>query len=400
MPKTIAITPSWYWPHAVPRVLGVPPFDLVELLVARNARRRPGEVALVGQDGQRLDWATLLSTVSATAGAIRERTPDGSWLTVCAGPSLEGAVLFLSAAASGRPARLAAPNQVASISAGSALTLADSNSQPAGAASEVANLAALAGGQPAPLGVAREVPAFAFTAADGSGVWQSNRSLLAGGLSFGAFLGGDGRPTVQTQPLWTWQGICALVTVLGRGGTLVLGDAGDAALECVGREGAGCLVAPLDAVADWTRDAKRQVKHLRGALTQIVLWTDGPFDPDRRRRVGKMFESPALTAWGLPETGPVFVSHSTWYVDESVGIPMTNAHVVPVEPRSGNPISTLWELVESARVTIYTPALTLGYDPGTGAPAPQRDQRFVDGRLQTSLIASSDANGMIYLLPD
>ena len=32
MPKTIAITPSWYWPANITRVAGVPPFTLEEHL--------------------------------------------------------------------------------------------------------------------------------------------------------------------------------------------------------------------------------------------------------------------------------------------------------------------------------------------------------------------------------
>ena len=38
MPKTIAITPSWYWPAGVTRVVGVPPFRIGEQLVDRFLR--------------------------------------------------------------------------------------------------------------------------------------------------------------------------------------------------------------------------------------------------------------------------------------------------------------------------------------------------------------------------
>ncbi len=402
MPKTIAITPSWYWPQGVPRVLGVPPFDVVEYCVGRNARHRPNDAALVGQDGSRFDWAGLDETVKAAAGSLRARTQGGP-ITLCAGPSLEGAILVLSALASGSPVRLAHPQHVPNVAPGSIAVLADATCKATAAAAgvEVLGLGELTQAGATAVGpVQRDVAALAYVGSDGRGVWHSHRSLLAAGLSFGAFLGNPGRPAVSTEPLWGWHGVCAMVTVLASGSTLVLGDPGEAALESVGREGAGALFAPLDAVADWTRDAKLQVKHLRGALNQIVLWTEGAFDPDKRRRVGKMFECPALTAWGLAETGAVFVSHPSWYVDESVGIPMTNAHVVPVEPRTGAAIVSLWELVESARVTVYTPALCVGYDQGSGPPNAARDERFQEGRLVTGLIASSDANGMIYLLPD
>ncbi len=119
---------------------------------------------------------------------------------------------------------------------------------------------------------------------------------------------------------------------------------------------------------------------------------DGPFDPDQRRRVSKALECPALTFWGMPETGPVFAAHQSWYLDESVGLPMTNAHVVPSDPRTGQPIQALWELVELAEVTVFAPSLMTGYE---GHEAPER---FAGHRFRTGMLASSDANGMIYLL--
>ena len=93
-----------------------------------------------------------------------------------------------------------------------------------------------------------------------------------------------------------------------------------------------------------------------GRADHLLLSVPGPFDPDMRRRVGRSFDCPALTMYGSAETGPVFASHPSWYLDESVGIPITNAHVVPVDPRSGAPLQTLWELVECARVSVGSPA--------------------------------------------
>jgi hypothetical protein len=105
--------------------------------------------------------------------------------------------------------------------------------------------------------------------------------------------------------------------------------------------------------------------------------------------------------FGLAETGPVFGSHASWYLDEAVGIPLTNVHVVPADPRTGRPIPTLWELVESAMVTVSSPSV--GVDPaaagGDGGEGSGGLARLADGRLMTGVIASSDPNGMVYLLP-
>jgi hypothetical protein len=88
----------------------------------------------------------------------------------------------------------------------------------------------------------------------------------------------------------------------------------------------------------------------------------------------------------------VFASHASWYMDESVGIPITNAQVVPSDPRTGEPIQALWELVDSAEVTVWSPAVCLRTE---GADQPGR---WAGARFRTGMMASSDANGMVYLL--
>jgi len=354
MPKTIAITPSWYWPAHVPRVVGVPPFGVYELFVERRARRDPGGLALVG-DGGRLTNAELASQVRAWA----------------ADPESAGAVL------DGPP------------------TVGDA----------VAVLGALARGAPVVLPETRAVPGRERTEtltgpvlgldAGGTTVWHSQRSLVAGALSFGAFLLLEGdRPWLSTFQFDSWEGILGLLVPLAAGAPVVLDSPGEPALEAIAREGVGYALTDLPSAFAATRDAKREVKSARGTLASLLLAVTGVFDADQRRRVGRLFECPALTVFGAAETGPVFAAHPSWYVDEAVGIPVTNAHVVPVDPRSGVPVATLWELVESARVTVFSPQLCIGYEGGA------HPERFRDGRFVTGMNASSDANGMIYLLPE
>ena len=166
----------------------------------------------------------------------------------------------------------------------------------------------------------------------------------------------------------------------------------DALLGLIPRHGVQYAIAPIEPFAYACREAKRAAKDARRQLSAALLATDGPFEPDQRRRVGKALECPALTFWGMPETGPVFASHPTWYIDESIGLPMTNAHVVPSDPRSGQAIQALWELVEMAEVTVFSPSLMVQ----NSADTPEAT--FAGNRFRTKMMASSDANGMIYLL--
>jgi len=354
MPKTIAITPSWYWPAHVPRVVGVPPFAVHELLVERRARREPDGLALVGDD-ERLTNADLAARVRDW---VEHPQPAGGLLIEP--PTVAGAVAVLGALARGAP-----------------FVLPETAPVPGGESSGTLTKPVLG------------------LDARGTVAWHSQRSLVAGALSLGAFLElGADRPWLSTFPLASWEGIFGLTVPLAAGAPVVLGAAGEPALGAIAREGAGYAFTDLSSAFAATRDAKREVKSARGVLNGLLLSVPGVFDADHRRRVGRLFECPALTVFGIPETGPVFAAHPSWYVDEAVGIPVTNAHVVPVDPRSGVPVATLWELVESAMVTVFSPQLCVGYEDGA------YPERFRDGRFVTGVIASSDANGMIYLLPD
>ena len=355
MPKTIAITPSWYWPARVPRVVGVPPFSLPELLVERRARRDPEGLAVVDAS-ERLTNAQLAARVAEAASGACDTAAISS-----ASPSVGGVVSLLGALAAGTPVRFDA--------SGVASTGGETVSDLRGAA----------------VGLA----------AAGTSAWHSQRGLLAGALSLGSFLQvAAERPWLSTFGLGSWEGIYGVATALAAGAPLVLAPAGEGALEYIVREGVGTAFTDLGSAYQASKEAKRDVKAVRGVLGSLVLSTGGMFDPDQRRRVAKLFECPALTTFGMAETGPIFTAHPSWYIDEAIGIPMTNAHVVPVDPRSYTPVQTLWELVESAMVTVYSPMLTVGYDGGANA------DRFRDDRFVTGVIASSDANGMIYLLPD
>lgn len=408
MPKTIAITPSWYWPHGVARVAGVPPFHLHEYVVERWARHHPDEAALVDAT-TRVTGRELAALVARVATDLAGRVEPGEVIALSAGPTVEGAVLLLGALAAGAPAVLLDPAEARALPVSTRVGLGDAAGAAALAACgiDAARLGDLAANPDAPATlcrVDRTDPAVGLRAGDAI-AWHSHRSILAGAVSLATFFGasdaGPGadtspsRPWLTTRPLSTWEGVHGITTPLAAGAPVVFAEPGESALDAIAREGVGTAWFDLDAAFEATRDAKKQVKHLRGLLERLVLSTPGPFSPDQRQRVGRLFECPALTVWGRPETGPVFASHPSWYLDESIGIPVSNAHVVPVDPRSQLPIATLWELVESAMVTVWSPSLFWGYEHEGRAQAWDRERAF-----PTTTIASSDANGMIYLLPD
>ncbi|GAB4321350.1 MAG: hypothetical protein Kow0010_01660 [Dehalococcoidia bacterium] len=384
MPKTIAITPSWYWPAGIPRVMGVPPFSVYDLCVARPARDRPDDLAVVAGD-QRLTFMELKDAVDRAAAAVAERSAGArGGAAISPRVDIESAFLLLGALAAGIPLRLVPPGgNLAAVAESVGATVLEGMNGSAGPA--------------AAKRFARDElqqPAVTVDGVEGP-VHHSHRSLLAMAISLSTYFDAGRRPWLVTLPPWRWEGLVSLLTPLYLGAPAVLlpEQANEAALaEIIAREEVGYAFHELEPAAYATREAKKEVKQARGLLEGFLLSVHGIFDSDQRRRVARGFECPALTVFGLPETGPIFAAHPSWYLDESVGTPMTNAHVVPAEPRTGAPIPTLWELVESAEVTLSSPSLMCGYERDA-----YRD-RFVDGRYRTKMMASSDPNGMIYLL--
>lgn len=381
MPKTIAITPSWYWPTGTSRVVGVPPYSIYDLCVARNARRSPQQPAIIDSEGT-LSYEGLLAEVERRAQSLAVAAGE-SRLAVLPGTLARENVLELLAG-------LAAGVKL-HITGGDPAVVAQSLGAPVVAGREPA---AQTPAVPA-AGLDPRLPAVVLEG-DAGPVSHSNRSLLAMAISMATFLDAPlSEPWLSTLPLSRWEGLMAVLLPLHLGAALVIPPPNadpDTLLGLIPRHGVKYAIAGIESFAHACREAKRAAKDSRRLLNAALLAVDGPFEPDQRRRVGKALECAALTFWGTAETGPVFASHPSWYIDESVGLPMTNAHVVPSDPRSGQPIQALWELVEMAEVTVFSPSLM------TDREGPSATGRFADNRFRTGMMASSDANGMIYLL--
>ena len=411
MPKTIATTPSWYWPEGVPRVLGVPALAVPALAVDIAARRHPGALALAAA-GTEVPAASLASLVAAVAGHVRRSVPDGGAVAVSAGPSAAGLVAVLGALASGRAVLLAPPGDrgasgvLAAGTAGAGLADADGMRVLADAGIDAVDVDAVAGapggeGPGGPDGGTGAAPLTAGALGDArvclagaSGpVWHSHRSVLAGALALAAFFGPQpGDRWLLVQSPCSWDGLVTAVAALAAGAAVVAAGPGAGATDAAERYQPTWISASLDdAATTWSGGGGRRRRGQSATGRWLVTTVDGPFDPDERRAVGGAAGAGVLTLFGMAETGPVMAAHPSWYLDEPVGIPLPNMHLLPADPDTGEPIDVMWELLDHAMVSVWSPSLAVsGFEPGPGRPA---GRRFVTGAL-----AASDPNGMLYLV--
>lgn len=391
MPKTIAITPSWYWPEHIDRVAGIPPFAVTELCVDRHVRLRPHETAIIAASEQ-ISYAQLQQKVNAAATLLWQKAGEPGRVVMKGALSLDAVILLLGCLAGGLQLRIVdteADIEGTAREFKAELSITDhvqflANGLESGMVTATS-----------PIRTEKDFsrPVISITGSRGLAN-HSHRSLLATAISCSTFLQPlTQRPWLATLPLNRWEGLASVLLPLYVGVPLVIGTGAiEEFVEIIKDQQPGYAIVDLSTATLATREARRAVRKARDVLDSILLCTQGAFDPGDRQRVGKSFRCATLTLFGLAETGAVFASHPQWYLDESVGIPITNAHVVPSDPRNGSPIQTLWELVESAEVTVKGPMLMCAGEDNAA--------HFTDGRFRTGVIASSDANGMIYLLPD
>lgn len=382
MPKTVSIAPSWYWPAGVPRFCGIPPFGIDKLILQRAARERP-EVALLSARKTSFTGKDLARSVAGLARRIGEASADDARLILTGAPSVPLVQFALGGIAASKPLEIVGGEGPAVLEVASRDTterLDESSIE------EVWR----AGGEPLQ-SVAHSVgqPVLGW---GGLEAYHSHSTLMAAAISLSLFYPEfKGAPIVVALSPTSWAWPATVLMSLYRLSHTLIGDPEDP-LSSLG-EGECVVVGDLEALGRVAREAKREVKAARGRVVAVIATIDGPFDPSSRKRLEKLLDCPVLTLLGSHDAGPVIGAHPSWYLAESAGIPVTNADVIPVDPRSREPIKTLWELVEYARITVHSPMVAAYRKAG---------DRFVHnlGNLaDLGLLGSSDPNGMIYVMP-
>ena len=241
-----------------------------------------------------------------------------------------------------------------------------------------------------------QAPAIALAEENGKLVYHSHKSLLGGAVSWSSFIPLKAEDVVLgLQPLYTWEGIYSLFPILFRGGTCLLGslEDPDRLADAVRQHRPSYSLLPRPEAAKLYGSAYSSVvQAFRESLRGLFVSTMGPFTALGRRRLKGLLQKPALLAYGSAATGAVLSSHPTWYLDDAVGIPLTNVDVWPLNPSNGNPLDVPWETIEYAEIGIKSPMTAADYE------TPEERERHVRGGWSRSwIVATMDPNGLFYL---
>jgi acyl-coenzyme A synthetase/AMP-(fatty) acid ligase len=239
-------------------------------------------------------------------------------------------------------------------------------------------------------------PAVALISERGSIIYHSHKSLLAGAVSWSSFVPLKAEDVMLAlSPLHTWEGLYSLFPVLFRGGSCFLGSLDDSEriAHSVREHHPGYSILPrTEAAKLYGSVYSPVVQAFRDNIQGLFVSVMGPFTAAGRRRLRNLLNKPALLTYGSTECGAALSSHPTWYLDDAVGIPLTNVDVWPLNPDNGIPLEVPWEAIEFGEVGMKSPMNAANYQD------PEEKERNVhDGWTRSRLVATMDPNGLFYI---
>lgn len=241
-----------------------------------------------------------------------------------------------------------------------------------------------------------QAPLIAMTKDNEGLVYHSHKSLLAGAVSWSSFVPLKAEDVVLgLQPLHTWEGLYSLFPILFRGGSCLLAslDDPDRLAEAIrNRHPCYSLLPRPEAAKLYGSAYSSVVQAFRESLQGLFVSVVGPFTAAGRRRLRSLLDKPALLTYGSNASGAVLSSHPTWYLDDAVGIPLTNVDVWPLNPSNGNPLEVPWETIEFAEIGVKSPMTAADYQ-----TPEERDRHVRDGWSRSWIVATMDPNGLFYL---
>lgn len=383
-----------YWPQGVMRYLAPPVIPPEEAFVRRPLSRAGKSVAL--REGDRaLTYGELASEVEARAALVPSLLGEGQRLALVLSSRMEEALWLLAALwarchvypvdPSLPPSDVQRSLQrfqpdVVLVEEGAWVPLL-----------EPWQSACVLVDQLRPEGRAQRRPgeAFLYLAGEGGALFRfSSRALLAMAVSWSAYLDVKG-VVLQVEPLGTWEGLCTLLSALFRASQILQADVANGRLEMLREMEAYYSVVRWD----WAQYLAEGLP--RGRIGAVYLSVREPPPPRQFRRLANLlYPSLALLVFGLPEIGPAVAHHPGWFLEDSIGLPITNVDLWPLNPETGEPLDLSWEALEYGEMGVKSPMVASG-----ALPEEAWGERVRGEWIRTHRLAQSDANGFLYLLP-
>lgn len=403
-----------YWPDGVNRYLAVPGLYLDEAIITRPAKKFPDKVA-VEYAATRVTYGQLATEMNKISGKILSLT-EGKNLRIALSISnpLELLKVFFGALGAHCPVFIvdfstqpeALQKQMAAFGLDLLITDLKDRSQVSGAGNKMKTISIEELYQleesTAPIEKKLEAKShcIAIVGRDGHICYHSHYSFLAGAISWSAFVPiGEHEVVLNLQPLHTWEGLFGLLPALHRGASCLLGSLDDTERLATSIMAHHCNYTWL--TQQQARNILKQphsdlVAAIGENLSGVFVSVSGSFSPRSRKNLRIMLgDIPVLTVFGFPEAGPVLASHPTWYLNDSVGIPISNVDVWPINPETGNPLLVPWEAIEYAEVGIKSPMVAAGFQ-----SLEDKEAQIKEGWLRSRMVASMDPNGIFYFRPE
>jgi hypothetical protein len=397
MPKTIATTPSWYWPEGLKRAIGIPPFCINRLIQAKWSEKSSSDLAIT--DGTRTfyrdEFLKILTLINSTD--ILKQSDDGITGVVLR-PDAESFMLFLSSIASHNNVQVIKNSDTLNYLSNLDAVLVSSFAEHNGTL------------DPNKLGyrVLSEKDLYAISQANSSIVEHdlskrdprsikiyvdgkfglarhSHKSVLSQSISFIKFFEPvNDSPWLIRGGIFPWLMINAAIGCLLYGVPILIGKSAEDAIVLCEKYQVSTVVSDLNVEQDDPLKRSKGDNRIR-----MILGTGSSVQTDVRRNIANNSKAEVLNVFGCGETGPMLGSHPSWYLQEATGIPFPNMNLIPIDPYTADPIDTLWEFLDEAGILAWSPSVA---DPV--------GEQYIGNKLITGYHATADPNGMLYILDD
>ena len=133
---------------------------------------------------------------------------------------------------------------------------------------------------------------------------------------------------------------------------------------------------------------------LREVRSNVYVSVSRTLPTHLRRALRRRLRTHVLAVHGYPDCGPISADHASWYLDDSVGIPMVGVDILALNPATDQLSELPWPVLSYAGIGVSSQAIATNrlQLAAHGTPAADTPRLYVTG--DHGLL---DSNGMLFL---